>query len=78
MGFFPFLLTDMVEVPAFGSLSSPPDSGYPVISSTFPSSCCVDPTIGCGLIMSDFSAHCHPHLFLWVALPSHVVVGCLW
>jgi hypothetical protein len=53
MGFFQFPCASTLDVPNYGSLSSQPNSGYPVISSSCNSSCCVDPTIGCGLGPSD-------------------------
>jgi hypothetical protein len=47
MGCFPFLFVGALDGPVFGSPSSLPDSGCPVISSIFTSSCGVDPTISC-------------------------------
>jgi hypothetical protein len=67
MGFFPFLFTDVLVVPASGSLSSLPDSGFLVISSICTSSCCVDPTTGYGLGLSDSVLSLSPPFILWVA-----------
>jgi hypothetical protein len=75
MGCFSFLLTSAIEVPASGSLSSPPESGYLVMSSNCPSSCYTDPTIGCGLGPSDFVGLLLPPFVLWDA---SVLAGCCW
>jgi hypothetical protein len=45
---FPFFLP-ILEVPASSCLSSAPEYGCPIMSSTSPSYCCVDHVSGCGL-----------------------------
>jgi hypothetical protein len=67
MGCFSFLLTDAVEVPAYGSLSSPLDSGCLVMSSTCPSSYSTEPTTVFGLAPSDSVCSLSPPFVLWVA-----------
>jgi hypothetical protein len=78
MGCFPFLCVGTLDVPASGSLSSQPDSGCPMISSSCTSSYCADPTIGCGLGLSDFVLSLSRHLFCGLLRPWKVVVGFLW
>jgi hypothetical protein len=63
--FFPFLLTDAVEIPSSGSLSSPPDSIFPIISSIFPSSYCIDSSLGCVLDVLDSFRSLSPPFVMW-------------
>jgi hypothetical protein len=70
---FPFLLTNMMEVPSSGSLSSPPDVGFPVIYSISPSSFCAYLSLGCFLIMSNFVCSLSPPFVLWDTL---TLTGC--
>jgi hypothetical protein len=65
MGCFPFLLTGVLEVPAFGSLSSTPNSGFPGISSICTSSYCVGPAIGCGLTPIELFCLLAPPFIMW-------------
>jgi hypothetical protein len=64
MGYFPFLCVGTLDVPASGSPSLP-DSGFPMISSSYNSSCCMEPTIGFGLGSSDSVLSLSPPFFLW-------------
>jgi hypothetical protein len=67
MGCVSFLLTDAAEVPAYGSLSSPLDSGCLVMPSTCPSSYSTEPTTVFGLAPSDSVCSLLPPFVLWVA-----------
>jgi hypothetical protein len=73
MGCFPFLFIGSLKVLASGSLSSPPDFGFPVMSSICTSSFYTDPTIGCGLNPSDFVLSLSPPFVLCVI---SALVGC--
>jgi hypothetical protein len=67
MGCFPFLCVGTLDFPTSVSLSSPPNFGFPVISSCFTSSCCADPTIGCDLGPSNSIISLSMSFVWWVA-----------
>jgi hypothetical protein len=67
MGCFPFLIAHVLEVPTSSSLSSPLDSGCPVISSIWISSHCADPTTSCGVDPTNCACLLSPPFVLWAA-----------
>jgi hypothetical protein len=75
MGCFPFLCAGVLDVPASGSLSSQPDSSFLVISLSCTSSCCANPTIGCGLGPSYFLLSLSMPFVLWDASALEVCCG---
>jgi hypothetical protein len=75
MGFFPFLFIDMLEVPTSHSLSCPFDSSFPVMSSLYISSYCMDATTCCGLGLLEFVLSLSPPFVLWTA---STLEGCGW
>jgi hypothetical protein len=67
MGCFPYLCVGALDVPASSSLSSPPDTGCPVIYLSFTSSCYTDPTTGCDHGPSNYVLSPSMSFVWWVA-----------
>jgi len=73
MGCFPFLYADALDVPTSSYISYHPESSFPVIYSSYTSSYCMDPTIGCGLGPPEFVLLLWLSFVLWVA---SALAGC--
>jgi hypothetical protein len=72
LGCFPFRCTGALDVLG-SSCASHTDSSFLVMYSSCVSSCCMDPTIGCGLRPSNTVLSLSPLLILWATLD---LVGC--